>query len=114
MTNRTGWPSETGMRRGFHSTVRTVALALIACHLLAVAMASSPALHQWMHGDADEPGHHCAAATVVAGQVDQPDVASVFARPANFPTAIASSIVPARALPTAFRACAQERAPPAV
>ena len=61
-----------GMQRAFTALV-------FAANLLVLAMAASPDLHQWLHGDADESDHQCAVATAVQGQLDRPpvDVAAV-------------------------------------
>ncbi len=47
-------------------------------------MAASPTLHQWLHDDADEADHQCAAVTAVHGQLDRPPVeVAVVASPAR-------------------------------
>jgi hypothetical protein len=51
---------------------RVVTAILLASYLLVLAMAASPALHQWLHNDADEADHQCAAVTAAHGQIDRP------------------------------------------
>lgn len=51
---------------------RVVTAILLASYLLVLAMAASPALHQWLHDDADEADHQCAAVTAAHGQMDRP------------------------------------------
>jgi hypothetical protein len=53
---------------------RAVTAILCASYLLVLAMAASPALHEWLHGDADEADHQCAAVTAALGQLDRPEV----------------------------------------
>jgi hypothetical protein len=40
--------------------------------LLVQAMAMAPAFHAWVHHDACDPGHECAATLLVSGQVHCP------------------------------------------
>lgn len=48
--------------------LRRVLVALLLAHLLAVmSMASSPALHQWVHGDAHNSDHNCAVMLFTGG-----------------------------------------------
>ena len=50
---------------------RRIVVALLLAHLLAVvAMAASPALHEWVHGDAQDGGHSCAVVLFAAGGVE--------------------------------------------
>src|SRR6516165_6140489 len=56
-------------RRGWQ---RAVSAALIGSYLLVLAMSASPALHQWLHNDADEADHQCAVVTTLSGQIDVP------------------------------------------
>ena len=58
---------------------RTIAAGLIAIYLLVLAMAASPALHHWLHDDADDDGHQCAMVTVYQGQLDRPAAEAVVA-----------------------------------
>jgi hypothetical protein len=44
-----------------------LAYAIIAHLLIIGAAAASPALHEWMHPDADGPDHDCAITLFVAG-----------------------------------------------
>jgi hypothetical protein len=53
--------------------VRFLAVGLLAMHLLVVSMAMAPALHHWLHGDADEPDHQCAVTAMIDGQFDRPE-----------------------------------------
>src|SRR5438445_8261620 len=46
------------------------ALALI--YLVLISLASSTQLHQALHPDANQPGHHCAITIVAQGQIDSP------------------------------------------
>jgi hypothetical protein len=50
---------------------RAITAVVLASYLLVLAMAASPALHQWLHDDADEADHHCAAVTAIHGQIDR-------------------------------------------
>ena len=43
---------------------------LVAVVLLLNAMAASPALHELIHHDADQPGHECAVTMFAHGKVD--------------------------------------------
>src|SRR5450432_3232557 len=54
-----------------------IAAVVFAAYLLVLAMAASPALHEWLHDDADEADHQCAVVTAILGQVDRPVVADV-------------------------------------
>ncbi len=61
---------------------RVLTVILFASYLLVLAMAASPALHQWLHDDADEAEHQCAAVSASLGQIDRPhDSPAVFATP---------------------------------
>ncbi|OAI43168.1 hypothetical protein AYO41_02665 [Verrucomicrobia bacterium SCGC AG-212-E04] len=51
---------------------RVITAVMLAAYVLVLAMASCPSLHQWLHDDADEPDHQCAAVTASQGQIDQP------------------------------------------
>ena len=62
-----------------HGIQRTIAAGQIALYLLVLAMAASPALHHWLHDDADEDGHQCAVVTVYQGQLDRPATEPVIA-----------------------------------
>ena len=50
---------------------RAITTLVFASYLLVMAMAASPALHQWLHDDADEADHQCAAVTAIHGQIDR-------------------------------------------
>ena|SRR5664279_5208281 len=56
---------------------RGIAAVVFAAYLLVLAMAASPALHEWLHDDADEAGHQCAVVTAILGQVDRAVIADV-------------------------------------
>ncbi|MBU6410522.1 MAG: hypothetical protein KGR98_09055 [Verrucomicrobia bacterium] len=47
----------------------TLAALLVGMILLLDAMAACPALHEWIHHDADKPGHHCAVTLIAHGKV---------------------------------------------
>ena len=51
---------------------QAVTALLFASYLLVLAMAASPALHQWLHDDADESDHQCAVVAAIHGQIDRP------------------------------------------
>ena len=69
------------MQRAFPSVRRTLAEALILGHLFAAVLAWSPSLHHWLHGDSDEPDHHCAVTALLDGQFDRSTVLAVAAKP---------------------------------
>ena len=62
------------LMRAFYSDLprfRRVLVGLLLTHLLAVmAMAASPALHEWIHGAAHEGDHDCAVVLFMAGGVE--------------------------------------------
>jgi hypothetical protein len=101
------------MQRAFHSITRTLALTLILGHLLAVAMAGSPWLHQRLHHHAAAPDHTCAVTAVLNGQIDQPDVPELAIAPARFATAGIPFLLVDRPPSETPRNCTRERAPPA-
>lgn len=51
-----------------------IASLLTGLVLLLNAMAASPSLHEWVHSDASESGHHCAVTLFAHGQVDSSTV----------------------------------------
>jgi hypothetical protein len=53
---------------------RAITAGICASYLLVLAMAACPALHQWLHDDADEADHQCAVVTAIQGQLDRPVV----------------------------------------
>jgi hypothetical protein len=59
------------MLRRNEGAQRAITAVVFASYLLVLAMAASPALHEWMHGDADEADHQCAAVTAIHGQLDR-------------------------------------------
>jgi hypothetical protein len=58
---------------------RTLAALLGAMVLFLAALAASPSLHEWLHHDADEPGHECSVTVFMHGQVSAATVAPVIA-----------------------------------
>ncbi len=99
--------------RASHFHGQTLALLLVLGHLLAIAVAWSPDLHHWMHGDADESGHLCAAAAVLGGQLESANATVSVLAPMLFPTeSVPLDQIGVRPLlPLTGRS--QERAPPA-
>lgn len=74
----------TTLRRG-REFQRVLTAILFASYLLVLALAASPALHQWLHDDAEEADHQCAAVTAIQGQLDRPVVQPVVtASPTQF------------------------------
>ena len=52
---------------------RLLSLLLLAQFLWANALAASPALHHWLHGDdAQSPDHECVATLLATGATDSP------------------------------------------
>lgn len=51
-----------------------VASLLVGLVLLLDAMAACPSLHELIHHDADQPGHHCAVTMFSHGKVDSVSV----------------------------------------
>ena len=51
-----------------------IASLLVALILLLDAMVASPALHELIHHDADEPGHHCAVGLFAHGKVESASI----------------------------------------
>ncbi len=100
------------MQRAFRPALSACAVALVAAHLLAIAMAWSPSLHHRLHHGADGSHHACAVVTVLAGQLDQPDPPVFFAAPAEPAAPLADSFFPGAAL-SASRHDSPGRAPPA-
>jgi hypothetical protein len=59
----------------FHRCGKTaLAVLLTGVILLLDAMAASPALHEAIHNDANQPGHECAATMFAHGKVDSATV----------------------------------------
>src|SRR5271166_1428409 len=58
---------------------KTSAVLLCGVVLFLAALAASPSLHEWLHHDADEPGHECAVTLFLHGQVSAAAVAPVVA-----------------------------------
>ena len=77
---------ESGNSRLTWSALHRATAVLLLVHLLAiVAMAVSPALHEWVHGDADHEDHQCAATLFASGnaadQVGSPTVLAAVCLP---------------------------------
>jgi hypothetical protein len=92
---------------------RFLAIGLLAAHLAVVALAMSPALHQWLHCDADESDHQCAVTAMIDGQFDRPEAQSL---EIIRPLVIAETrdvLNPAQPWPESLHASPGERAPPA-
>lgn len=54
--------------------------ALTLCHIVvAIAMAASPAIHEFIHHDADDDDHDCVVTVFHAGGTDRPATQPVFA-----------------------------------
>jgi len=51
-----------------------LAVLLVAVVLLLDAMAACPALHEWIHKDAEKAGHECAVTMFAHGKVDSATV----------------------------------------
>jgi len=57
---------------------RSISSFLLASLLWALALAASPELHEWAHGeDAGDDDHECAATLIATGSCESPDVAPV-------------------------------------
>jgi ABC-type sulfate transport system permease component len=55
-------------RSGYLVTARVVLVGAVAAgFLLALALATSPQLHQFVHPDSNQPAHSCLATTLQAG-----------------------------------------------
>ncbi len=91
---------------------RFLATGLLAAHLLVIAMAMSPALHHWLHGDADESDHHCAVTAMIDGQLDRPDIQCVQIERPLVVLEIRDASPPAQPLPAFAHASPGGRAPP--
>jgi hypothetical protein len=61
-----------------------IAALLVGLVLLLDAMAACPALHELIHHDADEPGHHCAVTLFAHGHVDSVTVDVLVSAPLVF------------------------------
>ncbi|HEY8902918.1 MAG TPA: hypothetical protein VIM48_04370 [Chthoniobacterales bacterium] len=100
------------MQGSRHPIGKFLAVAVVAGHLLAVAMALCPALHEWLHHDANESGHHCAATVIINGQLDRPEVAAVQVTKAQLFVTESGLLDPSQPLRAALRTTPGERAPP--
>lgn len=49
---------------------KVVAAGMILLFLSIVALAASPALHEWIHSDAKDVDHHCVITALAHGQLD--------------------------------------------
>jgi len=100
------------MQRAFPSAGRFLTMAFMLGHFCAVVLAHSPMLHHWLHGDSDEPGHHCAATALICGQLDHSTIHPVAAVPPaplpDAPVFLASAPGPL----VAFTSTVFGRAPP--
>jgi hypothetical protein len=94
------------------SAGRVLAMTLLLGHFLAIAMAWSPSLHDWLHGDNDEAQHHCAATAMIDGQIDRPAVPGALTLLAPVPAGREAIRDLNSELPSAFRASPLERGPP--
>jgi len=54
---------------------------VVLLYLFIAMMAASPAIHHFIHPDADQGSHHCAATLISHGQVDAPSIVAVVIRP---------------------------------
>lgn len=73
---------------GYMATVRTALVgAVLAGYLLALALASSPELHDAFHHDASQSNHACLATILHAGQSEPVVVVVMAAEPAAAPIA---------------------------
>lgn len=100
------------MPRVLSSAGRVLALGLILGHLFVVALAWFPSLHHWVHGDSDEPDHHCAVTAMLDGQLDRCTVPPVAAVP---PVLLCGQVLLPDASPSPLLACGSglhDRGPP--
>jgi hypothetical protein len=102
------------MQGSRHPIGKFLAVAVLAGHLLAVAMALCPTLHEWLHHDANESGHHCAAMVIINGQLDRPDVAAIQIGKAPLFVTEDALLGPSQPLQLATCTSPGERAPPAI
>lgn len=54
---------------------------VVLLYIFIVTMAASPAIHHFIHPDADQGSHHCAATLLSQGQVDAASIGTVVVRP---------------------------------
>ena len=113
LTNRPGWwIKSSGMQRALSSVGQALILALIMGYVCMLAMASSPSLHHWLHGDSDEPDHHCAVTALLDGQFDRSTTLPVAVmQPALHPETVPLPS-PASEPLVALRSGVRGRAPP--
>ena len=89
-----------------------IALLLVGVVLLLDAMAACHSLHEWIHNDADKPGHECAVTMFAHGKVESATVevpAIVPAAPIESSPQIINSV-----FSTTIENLPLGRAPPAV
>jgi hypothetical protein len=100
-------------RKQFYPSAKAaLAALLVGMILLLDAMAASPALHEWIHKDADQPGHECAVTMFAHGKVDSATIDVPVVAPA---AAIqATPQVELSVFTPAIENLPQGRAPPAV
>lgn len=72
----------------FTSLTRGLALLLLAHVLVIAAMAASPALHEWIHQDADHEDHDCAVELFIHGGCEGPALMVFLVVPAGFAPAL--------------------------
>ena len=100
------------MQRALSSLGQALILALIMGYLCMLAMASSPSLHHWLHGDSDKPDHHCAVTALLDGQFDRSTTVSVAAMPPALRTETIPFLSSAPEPLVALRSGVRGRAPP--
>jgi hypothetical protein len=81
------WLRLAGMSRT--ASRRAKAALLLGLLLSVLGMATSPSLHKFVHPNATNPDHHCAATLLASGQVDA--ASSDFAIPAVLLVPIAAN-----------------------
>ncbi|HZT23277.1 MAG TPA: hypothetical protein VFB55_10245 [Verrucomicrobiae bacterium] len=87
--------------------------ALLAGMILFLdAMAACPALHEWIHKDADKPDHHCAVTLIAHGKVSAATCEIIIPPPTLVVEAPRHFII--SAFSPAIENLPQGRAPPAV
>lgn len=95
---------------------RRLVAALVLAHLLAVlVLAASPRLHAWIHPDADDDDHDCAAVLFLHGGVDgAAPLPLIAAAPLVLAAVLVAAVRPAAFVPSVFaRGRVFEHAPPA-
>lgn len=103
---------ESAMHRVLRPARSACAAALFAAHLLVIAAAWSSAVHEWLHEDATDAHHECAATAYAGGNLDASVPPPVFAAPPPF-LATEGFLDPVVARSVEFGIRSRERAPPA-